>query len=64
MKTSDGYTPLLKATSRVAGRHAEPELTSRALTRTHWNRKKEALELQIGYKSLLCKVKQLGLEGS
>jgi two-component system response regulator AtoC len=59
--------PSLKATSRAASRNAERELISRALTRTHWNRKKAAMELQISYKALLYKLKQLGLadgEGS
>lgn len=54
--------PSLKATSRAASRNAERELISRALTRTHWNRKKAAMELQISYKALLYKLKQLGLE--
>jgi two-component system response regulator AtoC len=52
----------LKVASRAASRNAERELISRALTRTHWNRKKAALELQISYKALLYKLKQLGLE--
>jgi two-component system response regulator AtoC len=54
----------LKAVARAASRQAERELISRALTRTHWNRKKAAMELQISYKALLYKLKQLGLEGS
>jgi two-component system, NtrC family, response regulator AtoC len=54
----------LKAAARAASRHAERELISRALTRTHWNRKKAAGELQISYKALLYKLKQLGLEGA
>ena len=33
------------------------------LERTHWNRKKTARELQISYKALLYKLKQLGLDG-
>ena len=52
----------LKAAARAASRQAERELISRALTRTHWNRKKAAGELQISYKALLYKLKQLGLE--
>jgi two-component system response regulator AtoC len=52
----------LKAAARAASRQAERELISRALTRTHWNRKKAAQELQISYKALLYKLKQLGLE--
>ena len=34
------------------------------LERTHWNRKRTARELQISYKALLYKLKQLGLEAS
>jgi len=52
----------LKAAARAASRQAERELISRSLTRTHWNRKKAAQELQISYKALLYKLKQLGLE--
>jgi two-component system response regulator AtoC len=63
-KSVGGSIPSLKATARAASRHAERELISRALTRTHWNRKKAALELQISYKALLYKLKQLGLEDS
>ena len=56
-------TPL-KAVARQASRQAERELLSRALTRTHWNRKRAAKELQISYKALLYKLKQLGLNES
>jgi two-component system response regulator AtoC len=52
----------LKAAARAASRQAERELISRALNRTHWNRKRAAQELQISYKALLYKLKQLGLE--
>jgi DNA-binding NtrC family response regulator len=31
---------------------------------TRWNRKRTARELQISYKALLYKLKQLGLDGS
>jgi two-component system response regulator AtoC len=54
----------LKAAARAASRQAEREMISRALTRTHWNRKKAAEDLQISYKALLYKLKQLGLEDS
>jgi len=43
-------------------RHTERELILDALTRTHWNRKKAAQELQISYKSLLYKIKQIGAD--
>jgi two-component system, NtrC family, response regulator AtoC len=53
----------LKVAARAASRHAERDLISKALERTHWNRKRAAQELQISYKSLLYKIKQTGLEG-
>ena len=53
----------LKVASRAASRRAERDLIAKALERTHWNRKRAALELQISYKSLLYKIKQTGLEG-
>jgi two-component system, NtrC family, response regulator AtoC len=52
----------LKAATREASRRVERELLTRALTRTRWNRKRAAQELQISYKSLLCKLKQLELK--
>jgi two-component system, NtrC family, response regulator AtoC len=53
----------LKAASRAASRQAERELILQALERTHWNRKRAAEALQISYKSLLFKLKQIqGLE--
>lgn len=52
----------LKAAAREASRRVERELLTRALTRTRWNRKRAAQELQISYKSLLCKLKQLELK--
>ena len=50
----------LKVAARKALRRTERELILDALTRTHWNRKKAAQELQISYKSLLYKLKQIG----
>jgi two-component system response regulator AtoC len=38
----------------------EKELILRALTRTRWNRRRAAQELQISYKTLLYKLKQMG----
>lgn len=52
----------LKAASRTASRQAERDLISIALERTHWNRKRAARDLQISYKSLLYKIKQIGLD--
>jgi two-component system, NtrC family, response regulator AtoC len=54
----------LKAASRAASREAERELILGALAHTHWNRKRAAQELQISYKSLLYKLKQIGIEES
>jgi DNA-binding NtrC family response regulator len=62
LKTGASSGSSLKAAARAASRQAERELISRSLTRTHWNRKKAAQELQISYKALLYKLKQLGLE--
>jgi two-component system response regulator AtoC len=48
----------------VAARQAERELILRALDRTHWNRKRAAKELQVSYKALLYKLKQIGMAES
>ena len=53
----------LKEAAREASRKAERELIAKALERTHWNRKRTARELQISYKALLYKLKQLNLDG-
>jgi two-component system response regulator AtoC len=52
----------LKAAARAASREAERGLILKALARTRWNRKRAARELQISYKSLLYKLKQIGLQ--
>jgi len=54
----------LKVASRAAARRAERELILKALEQTHWNRKRAARELQISYKSLLYKIRQIGVEVS
>ena len=51
----------LKVAARAASVKAERELILQALDRTHWNRKRAARELQISYKSLLYKIKQIGV---
>jgi two-component system response regulator AtoC len=51
----------LKVAARAASKKAERELILRALERTHWNRKRAARDLQISYKSLLYKIKQIGV---
>jgi two-component system response regulator AtoC len=52
----------LKQAARAASREAEKELILKALTRTRWNRRRAAQELQISYKALLYKLKQIGYE--
>ncbi len=52
----------LKEAARAASRQAERELILKVLGRTRWNRKRAAQELQISYKALLYKLKQIGLE--
>jgi len=53
----------LKEASKAASREAEKELILNTLTRTRWNRRRAAEELQISYKALLYKLKQIGYEG-
>ena len=52
----------LKVAARAASRQTERELILQALERTRWNRKRAARELQISYKSLLYKLKQIETE--
>jgi DNA-binding NtrC family response regulator len=56
----NGPRSSLKVAARAASQRAERELIMQALQRTHWNRKRAARELQISYKSLLYKIKQIG----
>jgi two-component system response regulator AtoC len=57
---SNGGRVSLKEVARAASREAEKELILKALTRTRWNRRRAAQELQISYKALLYKLKQIG----
>jgi DNA-binding NtrC family response regulator len=59
----NGRTVSLKAASKAASHEAEKELILKVLTRTRWNRRRAAEELQISYKALLYKLKQIGYEG-
>ena len=52
----------LKQASRAASREAEKELILKVLDRTRWNRRRAAQELQISYKALLYKLKQIGYQ--
>jgi DNA-binding NtrC family response regulator len=54
----------LNQAARAASRQAERELILKVLGRTKWNRKRAAEELQISYKALLYKLKQIGLDDS
>jgi two-component system response regulator AtoC len=51
----------LKQAAREASAKVERQLILETLERTHWNRKRSARELQISYKALLYKLKQLEL---
>jgi DNA-binding NtrC family response regulator len=59
---ADAQTHSLKVASKAASREAERDLILKALGRTRWNRKRAAQELQISYKSLLYKLKQIGMK--
>jgi two-component system response regulator AtoC len=58
--TEIGSGGALKVAARAASKRAERELIMQALERTRWNRKRAAQDLQISYKSLLYKIKQIG----
>lgn len=58
--SGNGEQVSLKQAARAASREAEKELILKVLTRTRWNRRRAALELQISYKALLYKLKQIG----
>jgi two-component system response regulator AtoC len=60
---TEGNVSSLKVASRAASRRAEKELILKALDQTHWNRKRAARNLQISYKSLLYKLKEIGAQG-
>jgi len=59
-RTISGERVSLKQAARAASREAEKELILKVLTRTRWNRRRAAQELQISYKALLYKLKQIG----
>ncbi|MGH9555215.1 MAG: helix-turn-helix domain-containing protein, partial [Terriglobales bacterium] len=58
----NGEVLSLKQAARAASRLAERELILKVLARTHWNRKRAAQELQVSYKALLYKLKQIRLD--
>jgi two-component system response regulator AtoC len=53
-----------KRAARAASRRTERDLILKALNQTNWNRKRAAQELKISYKSLLYKIKQIGVQES
>jgi two-component system, NtrC family, response regulator AtoC len=57
---ANGEKTSLKEAARAASREAEKALILKVLTRTRWNRRRAAQELQISYKALLYKLKQIG----
>ncbi len=65
-RSEDGEYRLrsLKQTSKAASRQAEKELILDVLSSTGWNRKRAAQQLQISYKALLYKLKQIHQEDS
>ena len=62
-EVGNGNRLSLKAAAKAASHQAERELILKVLTRTRWNRRRAAAELQISYKALLYKLKQIGYEG-
>ena len=54
--------PPLKEVKKKAVQEAEGKLINAVLQETGWNRKKAAKILQISYKALLYKIKELGLD--
>lgn len=60
-RPGNGGAPSLKQVAKEASRQAERELILKVLAETRWNRKRAAEKLQISYKALLYKLKQVGL---
>jgi len=56
----NGQRVSLKEAAKAASREAEKHLILQVLARTRWNRRRAAEELQISYKALLYKLKQIG----
>jgi DNA-binding NtrC family response regulator len=60
-RRSNGDPVSLKQAAKAASSRAERELILSVLAGTNWNRKKAAKQLQISYKALLYKMKQIGV---
>jgi len=56
---TSGKASPLKTAARAASHRTERQLILETLARTRWNRKRAAQELQISYKSLLYKLKEI-----
>ncbi len=63
VRESGSFGCSLKAAARAASQQTERELILQTLARTHWNRKRAAEALQISYKALLYKLKQIEVAG-
>lgn len=62
ISVTPGKTSPLKTAARAASHRTERQLILETLAKTRWNRKRAAQELQISYKSLLYKLKQIRAE--
>ena len=63
-ETANGNSSIsLKAAAKAASREAEKVLILKTLSQTRWNRRRAAQALQISYKALLYKLKQIRCEG-
>lgn len=62
VSVSPGKSSPLKMAARAASHRTERQLILETLAKTRWNRKRAAQELQISYKSLLYKLKQIHSE--
>lgn len=60
-RRTNGDPVSLKQTAKAASSRAERELILSVLAGTNWNRKQAARQLQISYKALLYKMKQIGV---
>jgi two-component system response regulator AtoC len=58
----NGETISLKDAARAASRQVEREIILQVLAKTRWNRRRAAQQLQISYKALLYKLKQIGYQ--
>ncbi len=62
LNPGNGESISLKDAARAASRQVEREIILQVLTKTRWNRRRAAQQLQISYKALLYKLKQIGYQ--